>query len=229
MLLSLSPPSARAPEGRRDADRAACEGPHAHPTPTHRSPTSRMLLRYRWQSCSTWGAGRSGEQAEDPEPCGRGPGTRRTAGGAGRAGQSFIAKGAPGLGSTRWPEQGPGPPQGQQAAATHVGVPVSKDLVEDVAELPAEDGAAGKRQTDGIGPESKGPFLVMSAQNDAYHSQGQAQEADSSAGQVGGARGDPETHPTAAARPPASLHVRPRSPRAMVFSRGQDQGQGHAP
>lgn len=137
--------------------------------------------------------------------------------------------GAPGLGSTRWPEQGPGPPQGQQAAATHVGVPVSKDLVEDVAELPAEDGAAGKRQTDGIGPESKGPFLVMSAQNDAYQSQGQAQEADSSAGQVGGARGDPETHPTAAARPPASLHVRPRSPRAMVFSRGQGQGQGHAP
>lgn len=24
-------------------------------TPTHRSPISRMLLRYRWQSCSTWG------------------------------------------------------------------------------------------------------------------------------------------------------------------------------
>lgn len=55
----------------------------------------------------------------------------------------------------------------QQATATHIGVPVSKDLVEDVAELPAEDGAAGKRQTNGIGPESEGPLLVVSAQNDA--------------------------------------------------------------
>lgn len=74
----------------------------------------------------------------------------------------------PVLRSMRWLEQGTWPPQDQQAAATHIGVPISKDLVEDMAELPAEDGAAGKWQTDGIGPESKGPFLVMSAQNDAY-------------------------------------------------------------
>lgn len=69
-------------------------------------------------------------------------------------------------------------PRFQGAAATHVGVPISKDLVKHVAELPAEDGAAGKWQADGIGPESEGPLLMVSAQNDAYQGQGQVQEAE---------------------------------------------------
>ena len=70
------------------------------------------------------------------------------------------------------------PSRGPWTAATHIGVPISQDLVEDVTELPAEDGAAGKWQTDGIGPESEGPLFVVSAQNDAYRRQGQVQETD---------------------------------------------------
>lgn len=49
---------------------------------------------------------------------------------------------------------------------THIGVSVSEDLVKDVAEFPTEDGAAGQRQADGIGPEGEGSFLMVSAQND---------------------------------------------------------------
>ncbi|KAK2102834.1 hypothetical protein P7K49_020501, partial [Saguinus oedipus] len=45
-------------------------------------------------------------------------------------------------------------------------MPISKDLVEDMAELPTEDGAAGQRQPDGIGPESEGTLLVVCAQDD---------------------------------------------------------------
>lgn len=51
--------------------------------------------------------------------------------------------------------------------ATHIRVSVSEHLVEDVAELPAEDGATGERQTNGVGPEGEGPLLMVSAQNDA--------------------------------------------------------------
>lgn len=54
-----------------------------------------------------------------------------------------------------------------RAVATHVGVPVPEDLVEHVAELPAEDGTARQREPDGIGPEGEGPLLVVSAQDDA--------------------------------------------------------------
>ena len=61
---------------------------------------------------------------------------------------------------------GPGPLD-QRAAATHIGVPVPEDLVEHMAELPAEDGAAGQREPDGVGPEGEGPLLVVSAQDDA--------------------------------------------------------------
>lgn len=50
-----------------------------------------------------------------------------------------------------------------------------------MAELPAEDGAAGKWQTDSIGPEGEGPLLVVSAQYDAYQGQGQVQEAETQA------------------------------------------------
>lgn len=64
---------------------------------------------------------------------------------------------------------GPGdlPARDQRTAATHIRVPVSEDLVENVAELPAEDGATGKWQTNGVGPEGEGALLVVSAQNDA--------------------------------------------------------------
>lgn len=40
---------------RGSVPRAPCapRPPRPLPAPTHRSPISRMLLRYRWQSCST--------------------------------------------------------------------------------------------------------------------------------------------------------------------------------
>lgn len=46
-------------------------------------------------------------------------------------------------------------------------MPVPEDLVKNVAELPTEDGAAGQGQTNGVGPKSKGPFLVMSSQDNS--------------------------------------------------------------
>ena len=63
-------------------------------------------------------------------------------------------------------EGGPGPLD-QRVAATHIGVPIPEDLVEHVAELPAEDGTAGQREPNGVGPEGEGPLLVVSAQDDA--------------------------------------------------------------
>lgn len=57
---------------------------------------------------------------------------------------------------------------------THVGVAVAQDLVQDVAELPAEDGTAGQGQPDGVGPEGEGSLLVVGAQDDPFQgSQGQ--------------------------------------------------------
>lgn len=59
--------------------------------------------------------------------------------------------------------------------------------MQDVAELPAEDGATGKWQTNGVGPEGEGALLVVSAQNDAYQGQGQVQEAETQVwGRLGG-------------------------------------------
>lgn len=58
-------------------------------------------------------------------------------------------------------------------ATTHIGVSISEDFVKDVTEFPTEDGAAGQRQADGIGPEGKGSFLMVSAQNDTLEGQGQ--------------------------------------------------------
>lgn len=49
---------------------------------------------------------------------------------------------------------------------THVGVSIPEDLVKDVTELPAEDGAAGQRQADGVRPESEGSLLMVRAQDD---------------------------------------------------------------
>lgn len=54
--------------------------------------------------------------------------------------------------------------------------------MKDMAELPTEDGAAGQRQANGIGPEGEGPLLMVSAQNDALEGQGQVRDTDRSVG-----------------------------------------------
>lgn len=59
---------------------------------------------------------------------------------------------------------------------THIRVSVSEDLVKDVTEFPTEDGAAGQWQADGVGPEGKGSFLMVSAQNDTLDGQGQVED-----------------------------------------------------
>lgn len=67
---------------------------------------------------------------------------------------------------------------------THIRVSISKDFVKDMAELPTEDGAAGQWQANGIGPEGKGPLLMVSAQNDALEGQGQVKVTDWKSGQL---------------------------------------------
>lgn len=52
--------------------------------------------------------------------------------------------------------------------ATYVGVAVSQDFVQNVAELPAEDGAAGKGKANRVGPESKCSFLMVSSQDNSF-------------------------------------------------------------
>lgn len=125
---------------------------------------------------------------------------RRGGGGSGQGGASLRFTGTPSQGASllqRQQTEDPGPlatrrppaalrasgwdrraPWDPWTAATHVGVPISKDLVEDMAELPAEDGAAGKRQADGVGPEGEGPLFMVSAQNDASQRQGQVRETE---------------------------------------------------
>lgn len=109
------------------------------PALTHKSPISRTLLRYRWQSCSTCGHTK-GFRTQDQVLTGRAP-----------------QDAAP------WDSE------------THIGVPISEDLVQDVAELPAEDGAAGQREADSIGPEGEGALLMVCAENDACRVKGQGQ------------------------------------------------------
>lgn len=58
--------------------------------------------------------------------------------------------------------------EGRFGGDTHVGVAVTQDLVQDVAELPAEDGAAGQGQPDGVGPEGKRSFLMVRPQDDPF-------------------------------------------------------------
>ena len=53
---------------------------------------------------------------------------------------------------------------------THIGVAVTQDFVQDMAELPAEDGAAGQGQPNGVGPEGEGTLLVVRPQNDPFPS-----------------------------------------------------------
>lgn len=45
-------------------------------------------------------------------------------------------------------------------------VAIPQHFVKHVAELPAEDGVAGQREAQGIGPESKGSLLSVGPQND---------------------------------------------------------------
>lgn len=47
--------------------------------------------------------------------------------------------------------------------------------MQNVAELPAEDGAAGQREADSIGPEGEGALLMVCAENDACRVKGQGQ------------------------------------------------------
>lgn len=44
---------------------------------------------------------------------------------------------------------------------TDVGMAVSEEFVHHVAELPAEDGVAGQRQTHGMRPERDGTAFLM--------------------------------------------------------------------
>lgn len=46
-------------------------------------------------------------------------------------------------------------------------VTVSQDFVQNVAELPAEDGAAGQRETKCVGPEGVCSLLPVSPQDDS--------------------------------------------------------------
>lgn len=45
---------------------------------------------------------------------------------------------------------------------------IPQDFVEHVAELPAENGAAGQRETQSVGPEGVSSFLPMSPQDDSW-------------------------------------------------------------
>lgn len=58
----------------------------------------------------------------------------------------------------------------------YVGVSITQQLVEDVAELPAQDGVAGQRQPVDGGPEGVSALLMVGAQ-DAGWGRGQVKEA----------------------------------------------------
>lgn len=45
---------------------------------------------------------------------------------------------------------------------------VAQNLVQDMAELPAEDGAAGQGQPDGVGPEGERSLLMVRPQDDPF-------------------------------------------------------------
>lgn len=50
----------------------------------------------------------------------------------------------------------------QKQLSSYIDVSVPQDFVEHVAELPAENRAAGQRETQGEGPEGVSSFLPMS-------------------------------------------------------------------
>jgi len=58
--------------------------------------------------------------------------------------------------------------EGHFGGDTHVGVAVAQNLVQDMAELPAEDGTAGQGQPDGVGPEGECTLLVVRPQDDPF-------------------------------------------------------------
>lgn len=58
--------------------------------------------------------------------------------------------------------------EGHFRGDTHVGVAVTQDLVQDMAELPAEDGTAGQGQPNGVGPEGECSLLVVRPQDDPF-------------------------------------------------------------
>lgn len=51
--------------------------------------------------------------------------------------------------------------------APYVAVSVTQDFVQDVAELPAENGATGQREAQSVGPEGVGSLLPVSPQDDS--------------------------------------------------------------
>lgn len=183
-LRSTRPPQYPQGQEERESPNAALSSimlPDTVPIPTHKSPISRMLLRYRWQSCSTCSQRRRVRTQNL-----RGPSQHR----AGRTrwqalgrvcspqlggqiqGQSCTLPGDT-VAAVSWRLYSSEPVRARAVATTHIGVSISEDFVKDVTEFPTEDGAAGQRQADGIGPEGKGSFLMVSAQNDTLEGQGQ--------------------------------------------------------
>lgn len=51
---------------------------------------------------------------------------------------------------------------------SYIAVSVPQDFVQYMAELPAENGAAGQREAQSIGPEGVGSLLPVSPQDDSY-------------------------------------------------------------
>lgn len=58
-------------------------------------------------------------------------------------------------------------PEQQKHLSAYIDVSVPQDFVEHVAELPAENRAAGQRETQGVGPERVSSFLSVSPQDDS--------------------------------------------------------------
>lgn len=50
----------------------------------------------------------------------------------------------------------------------YIAVSVPQDFVQYMAELPAENGAAGQREAQSVGPEGVGSLLPVSPQDDSY-------------------------------------------------------------
>lgn len=66
----------------------------------------------------------------------------------------------------------PVPLDSPSASETHVRMSVSKEFVEHVAELPAQHGVAGERQSVDHRPEGLRPFLMVGAQNTRWEESG---------------------------------------------------------
>lgn len=51
---------------------------------------------------------------------------------------------------------------------SYIDVSIPQHFVEHVAELPAENGAAGQREAQSVGPEGVSSFLPVSSQDDSW-------------------------------------------------------------